>query len=251
MRIQVILLFSATAIVSACAQTDEIQVYDAEIAEPGKFNLMLHNNFVARGRKTPEFPDGLVPDHSFNSVPEFAYGVTDWFEAGLYFPVYSVSKNHGLTFDSAKVRALFVSPHAAERVFFYGANFEFSYNTKYWDTARFSSELRPIIGWHVHSLDFIFNPILDTAYDGFKHIEFAPATRIAYNFSSKWAVAVEEYADLGSLGGFHSTSDQMHQIFAVLDHNTKIVNIEFGVGFGLTSASDKLTFKLMLSRDLN
>jgi hypothetical protein len=30
-----------------------------------------------------------------------------------------------------------------------------------------------------------------------------------------------------------------------------VVNIEFGVGFGLTSASDKLTFKLMLSRDLN
>ena len=251
MRIQAAILFSAASIVSAQAQTDEIQVYDAEIAEPGKFNLMLHNNFVARGRKTAEFANGIVPEHSFNSVPEFAYGVTDWFEAGLYFPVYSVSKNHGLTFDSAKVRALFVLPHAAERTFFYGANFEFSYNTKYWDTSKFTSELRPIVGWHLHSFDLIFNPIVDAAWDDLKNVSFAPATRVAYNFSSKWAVAIEEYADLGPIRHLHSGNDQMHQLFAVLDHNTKLVNIEFGIGFGLTSASDKLTFKLMLSRYLN
>src|SRR5215471_9953552 len=186
MRIHAAILFSAAAIASACAQTDEIQVYDAEIAEPGKFNLMLHNNFVALGRKTPEFPDGIVPEHSFNSVPEFAYGVTDWFEAGLYFPVYSVSKNHGLTFDSTKLRALFVLPHAAERTFFYGANFEFSYNTKYWDTSRFTSELRPIIGWHLDSFDLIFNPIVDAAWDDLRNVSFAPAARLAYNFSSNW-----------------------------------------------------------------
>jgi hypothetical protein len=251
MRTRLAILFTAFAISSALGQTDEIQVYDAAIAAPGKLNLMLHNNFIARGRKTPEFPDGIVPEHSYNSVPEFGYGVTDWFEAGLYFPVYSVSKTHGLTFDSAKLRALFVSPHAAERTFFYGANFEFSYNTKYWDTSKFTSELRPIIGWHLHSVDLIFNPIVDAAWDDLKEIAFAPAARVAYNISTSWAVAVEEYADFGSFRRFHSGSDQAHQLFAVLDHNTKVVNIEFGVGFGLTSASDKLTFKLMLSRDLN
>jgi hypothetical protein len=42
--------------VVAFAQTDEIQVYDAAIAETGKFNLMLHNNFTPDGRKTPAFP---------------------------------------------------------------------------------------------------------------------------------------------------------------------------------------------------
>ena len=31
----------------------------------------------------------------------------------------------------------------------------------------------------------------------------------------------------------------------------KWISIEAGVGFGLTSASDKLTLKLMVSRDLN
>ena len=36
------------------AQTDEIQVYDAAIAEPGIFNLMIHTNFTPIGRRTPD-----------------------------------------------------------------------------------------------------------------------------------------------------------------------------------------------------
>src|SRR5690348_12004120 len=32
------------------AQTDEIQVYDAAIADQGKFNLMMHSNFTPKGR---------------------------------------------------------------------------------------------------------------------------------------------------------------------------------------------------------
>jgi hypothetical protein len=36
-----------------------------------------------------------------------------------------------------------------------------------------------------------------------------------------------------------------------MDHNNKYVNIETGVGVGVTDGADKLTFKLMLSRDIN
>ena len=67
------------------AQTDEIQVYDAEIADPGVLNLEVHNNYTFEGLKTPRFPGGLVPNHTLNGVPEWAYGVTDWFEQGLFF----------------------------------------------------------------------------------------------------------------------------------------------------------------------
>jgi len=38
------------------AQTDEIQVYDGAIAEKGKLNLMLHQNFTPKGLKEPGFP---------------------------------------------------------------------------------------------------------------------------------------------------------------------------------------------------
>ncbi len=97
----------------------------------------------------------------------------------------------------------------------------------------------------------IVNPILDTSYDGFRNLDFAPATRLAYNLSPKWAVAAEEYADYGALHKFNPVSEQAHQLYAVVNHDSKFLNVEFGVGFGLTPASDKVTIKLMLSRDLN
>jgi hypothetical protein len=236
----------------AFAQTDEIQVYDGAIAEPGVFNLMVHSNFTPSGLKTPAFPGGLIPDKSFNGVTEWAYGVTNWFEAGLYLPLYSISKDRGATINGGKIRLLFVRPHADDRMFFYAVNFEFSYNSKHWDSRRFTSEIRPIIGLHLHPVDIIVNPILDNSYlGGFKSLDFAPATRIAYNFSPNWALALEEYADVGPLRQFYPTSEQSHQVYGVFDHNSKFLNVEAGVGFGLTGASDKVTLKLMLSRDLN
>jgi hypothetical protein len=188
---------------TARAQTDEIQVYDAEIAEPGVFNLMVHNNFTFDGLKTPRFPGGLVPNHTLNGVPEWAWGVTDWFEQGLYLPLYSVSSNLGPVLDGFKLRELFVVPHAADRTFFYGINFEFSYNARHWDPGIYSSEIRPIIGWHLGKFDFIVNPIFDNSWKGFNNLDFVPATRIAYNLSQTWAVAVEEYADFGMVKLLH------------------------------------------------
>src|SRR5215469_11246298 len=94
----IVLLFGLP--LAALAQTDEIQVYDAEIAEPGIFNLMMHTNFTPIGRKTPDFPNAIIPDDSVNGAAEWAYGVKPWFEQGLYLPVYSFnSTNHGATIN--------------------------------------------------------------------------------------------------------------------------------------------------------
>jgi hypothetical protein len=237
----------------AVAQTDEIQVYDAEIADQGVFNLMIHTNYTPIGRKTADYPGGIIPDHSVNGAAEWAYGVTDWFEQGLYLPVWSpYSQGRGGSLDGFKLRELFVLPHAADHKFFYGVNFEFSVNYHYWEPKRFSSEVRPIVGLHLHPIDIIFNPIVDTDYTGgFGGLEFVPATRLGYNLNDEWTVSVEEYSDLGPLRDLHAFHDQFHEVWAVLNHSGKGVNIETGVGVGLTGSSDKLTFKLMISRDLN
>lgn len=235
------------------AQTDEIQVYDAEIAEKGVWNLMIHTNFIGIGQKTPAFPGGLIPNHSVNGAAEWAYGVTDWFEQGLYLPVWSpYSEGRGGSLNGFKLRELFVRPHAADHTFFYGVNFEFSVNYHYWEDRRITSEVRPIVGVHLKPVDLVFNPIVDTNYrGGFGNLEFVPATRIAYNLKKDWAVAVEEYADNGPLRHFAPLHDTFQQIWAVADHGGKGISVEFGVGVGVTASSDRLTFKLMVSRDLN
>ena len=245
----------AAALLALCgvarAQTDEIQVYDAQIAAPGILNLTLHDNYTFSGLKTPRFPGGLVPDHTLNGVPEFAYGVTDWFEQGLYLPLYSVASNRGATLNGFKIRELFVVPDAADRPFFYGVNFEFSYNAKHWDPSRFSSEIRPIVGWHLGQVAVIINPIFDNPFRGAKNLDFAPEGRIAYELSPRWAVAVEQYSDFGPVRDIAPVSQQAQQLFAVVDFASEPIQVEAGLGFGLTQASDRLVAKLILSHDLN
>jgi hypothetical protein len=250
-RALVLVLFAAPA--AAFAQTDEIQVYDAEIAPKGVFNLMVHTNFIPIGRKVPDFRGGIIPNHSVNGASEWAYGVTDWFEQGLYVPVYSLySHGRGTTLNAFKLRELFVRPHAEQHRLFYGVNFEFSLNANYWEPNRITSEVRPIIGTHLSRVDLIVNPILDTDYTGgLGGLEFVPATRIAYRLNDRWAVAVEEYADLGSLRQFQALDNQFHEVWGVVDHKGKNLSIEAGFGIGVTAGADKLTFKLMVSRDLN
>jgi hypothetical protein len=102
------------------AQTDEIQVYTGGLEAPGKFNLTVHANFRPNAQTIPRFPGGIVPQGSTNGALEWAYGVSDWFEAGAYVPVYTVTRNGKLLLDGVKLRALFTAPRADSRRVFYG-----------------------------------------------------------------------------------------------------------------------------------
>lgn len=234
----------------ARAQTDEIQVYDAAIAPTGAFNLTLHNNFTPSGSDVPAFPGAIVADKSLNGVAEWAYGVAPWFEAGLYLPLYSITRNRGVVYDGFKLRTLFVTPDAAKREFFYGVNFEFSFNTAHWEERTYTSEIRPIIGAHVGRFDFIFNPIVDNSWNGFGNLEFVPETRVAMALTEKYKLALEEYDDFGRVSHFLPAAKQSHRLFGVVDVNTKWIGVEAGVGRGLTSATDHWVLKLILSKDL-
>jgi hypothetical protein len=233
------------------AQTDEIQVYNAEIAEPGEFYLELHNNYTPDGRREPDFPGGVVPNHTLNGVPEWAYGVNDWLELGTYFAVYSVTDGaQHFQSESWKLRTLFVVPHAHERKFFYGINFEWSKNADRWEPTPYSGEIRPILGTRFGSFDFIFNPILDTGFNGLRRLDFAPCARLDYNLSPKWAVAIENYSDYGQIHRFDDPDNQQQAVWAVIDYNGK-TSVEFGVGHGLDHASDQWVVKLMIGFSLN
>ena len=94
---------------------------------------------------------------------------------------------------------------------------------------------------------------MDTNYTGgFGNLEFVPATRIAYNVSMTNGPWPSRSTPIdGPLRHFLPGNDQFHEVWAVMDHSSKVLNIETGVGVGVTAGADKLTFKLMLSRDLN
>jgi hypothetical protein len=244
----ILIAFVAT-ITTARAQTDEIQVYTGEINEPGQFSVTLHNNYTPIGRKEPAFPGGIVPDGTWNGVPEYAYGVNDWFEVGAYLPLYSLTREGRFLINGGKVRFLFAVPHANERRFFYAVNFELSYNAHHWATTHVDAEVRPIIGGRIGPVDLIFNPIVDVPFTGIGALDFAPAERVAYNLSKTWALALEHYADYGAVRHFETVERQEQTLFAVVDYGGEPVNVEFGIGHGFTAASDPLILKLILTRN--
>ena len=243
--------FLSASINGALAVTDEIQVYTGDIEAPGVLGLAWHNNYTPGGIKTPDFPGGLIDNHAYSSVLEWAYGVTPWFEAGFYMPLYSVTDGQGATYNGFKLRALFVQPDNEDKNFYYGVNFEFSWNQRQWDSQVNTGEIRPIIGWRFgDGFSITFNPIVDNSYKGVAGLEFVPATRMDYKLNDKWTVAAEEYDDFGQLRHCVPGDQQWHQLWAVADYDGDPISIETGIGFGLTPATDSVAVKLMLMSDL-
>jgi hypothetical protein len=223
---------------------DEIQVYNAGIAAPGQFTIQQHLNYVALGLKDPPFPGGLVSNRSINGTPEFAYGITEWWEVGLYLP-FAIQDRQFLS-DSFKLRTLFVSPSAEQRNFFYGVNFEFSNSTPKFSQTRFAMEIRPIIGVRNADYEFIVNPIVDIGFGKYGEADFAPAARLARKLGPDLFIGLEYYADFGKIGDFARLPDQQHTLFAVTDFKLGVLDVNFGVGFGLTPASDHFVIKTIV-----
>jgi hypothetical protein len=235
--------FSA-ALGQGAKATDEIQVYNADIAAVGQFTIQQHLNYTPIGLKDPPFPGGLVSNGAINGTPEFAYGVTDWWELGLYLP-FAIQDQQFLS-NGFKLRTLFVSPNAEQRDFFYGINFEFSNTMPKFAQTRFALEIRPIIGVRNADYEFIVNPILDAGFGKLGELDFAPAARLARKLGKDLFVGLEYYADFGEIGNFPKLADQQHTLFAVTDFKLGVMDVNFGVGYGLTPASDRWVVKTIL-----
>src|SRR5271169_3130946 len=180
---------------------DEIQVYNAEIAEVGQWTYQQHLNYAATGQTQPEVPSGFTSNHSLQGTPEFAYGITDWWEGGFYLP-FAVTNSGELVSDGAKIRSLFVAPDAAKRSFFYGVNFELGYEMPRFSPTPWGLEIRPIVGVRNKDWEFIVNPIVDVSFGPGSEADFAPAIRVAHSLGEDRSIGLEYYSDFGKIANF-------------------------------------------------
>jgi hypothetical protein len=223
---------------------DEIQVYNAGIAAIGQWTYEQHLNYAAIGQTVPEVPGGFYSNRSLQGTPEFAYGLTEWWEAGFYLP-FAASGNQFLS-DGAKIRSLFVVPDAAKRSFFYGVNFELGYELPRFSATAWNLEIRPIIGVRNSEWEFIVNPIVDVGFGPAGEADFAPAARLARNLGEDRFIGLEYYADYGKIGDFLPLQQQSQQLFAVTDFKVNKWDVELGAGYGFTTGSDRFVVKAIL-----
>lgn len=241
----------AAALLAPChavaALTDEIQVYTDDINKPGAFGLELHVNATPDGTNQQQFPGEVTTQHGLRVTPEFSYGLTHDFEAGLYLPAAFDPDGQG-SLAGFKLRLKWLPLQANEESggAFLGANIEVSDVAPRFLGARFNSELRLIGGYRNEDWLAAVNPTYDWALSAGSpqpSPQFNLGYKLARTVTEGIALGAEYYNDKGLWLHFDPANEQGKTVYATIDVDRKPWVFNFGVGRGLNSATDHWTVK--------
>jgi len=234
----------------------EIQVYEAEIGDPGQLALELHANYTLRGARAAAYPGEVPPDRVLRLTLEPAVGVTRWLELGGYLQTMA-APGRGYDVVGWKLRAKLVAPRGQEARLFYGLNVEVGRVARSVGEQGWANEFRPIVGWADGTWLLAVNPIFGYALSGpdrFR-VDLEPAAKATWNTERGFAIGVEWYAELGFLDALLSVARQPHYLLAVLDlaeargREKGPWELNVAVGGGVGSAADQqLLVKAIVGR---
>lgn len=243
----------ATAPAAWAIDPFEIQVYDGTANDPGQAGIELHVNTVAAGLRMAAPPE-LPPNHQTHLTAEPSLGLTRWWEVGAYLQT-TVRADGGFDYAGTKLRSKFVRPKGENDRLWLGVNVEVSYLPPAYDRYRWGAELRPIVAGSAAGGRFAWaiNPILDFGLAG-QSLGQAPAFEPALSAVVVWpgrlSAGLELYSDFGPLSGLAPVDEQQHYVFEVVNVlRWRRVEINAGVGEGLTAASNRWVVKAILGFD--
>ena len=228
---------------------DEIQVYDDAINAKGETSLEVHMNSTPRGIQTPSYPGEVMSNNGIRVTPEFAYGLGNNLEAGLYISY--ASNDSKFQYAATKLRMKWL-PYQEEHgdLFFAGVNLELANIQPQFDESRYNGELRFIIGKHFDEWLISFNPIFDVALSQ-PYIHQAPyfstATRISREIYGDLALGVEYYSSLNQINQPVNYQNTQQLGFLMMYYDGKPIAFQAGVGKGFSNSTDSLTLKAIFS----
>jgi hypothetical protein len=234
---------------AALAQDNyEIQVYGSDLVESGSTMLELHSNFTFQGSKTTI--DGTYPtNHQLHETVEITHGFSDWFETGFYIFT-AVQPDGGYHWVGDHIRPRVSIPKKWNWPVGLSLSQEIGYQRRQFSTDSWTYELRPIIDKQLGRWYLDFNPAFDKSIHGAtasRGFIFSPNAKVSYDFTPKISGGVEYYGSLGPAFLFDPSAEQQQQIFPAIDLNVSAKwEINFGVGVGVTRATDHLIAKLIL-----
>ncbi len=249
LRLLSLAVFLAAFASLAIAQDNyEIQVYDADTVEPGHTMVELHSNFTIDGSK--KITDGLYPtNHAEHETIEITHGFTDWFETGFYIFT-SLRSGQGWQWVGDHIRPRFRVPGRWHWPVGVSISNEIGYQRRPFSLDTWTWEIRPIVDQKIGKWYWSLNPTLDRAWHGpdvNQGVVFSPNFKFSYDFTPKIAGGLEYYGSVGPITGFNPVSQQQHQFFPAIDLNVAPQwEINFGMGVGVTRATDHLIVKMIL-----
>jgi hypothetical protein len=224
----------------------EIQVYDGTANPARAPGLEVHVNHVFSGSESAVPPE-LPANHRTTFTLEPSFGVFDYWELGAYFQTALLAGE--FDYAGVKLRSKFVTPPGWHDRLRLGVNFEFSVLPRAYDRDRYGGEVRPIVAWEDEHWLFAFNPILDFSFasgDFGEGPAFEPCA-MARRKLGPIALGVEYYAGLGPISHPLPWSGEDEYVYETLDLiSLPRVEVNFGVGEGLSAASSDLVAKLNL-----
>lgn len=227
----------------------EIQVYPYETVEPHRTMVELHTNYFAKGTTTA--PSDEYPlNHQAHLTLEVTHGFTKYFEIAGYLVTAAHVPNEGGKFAGARIRPRFRLPESSSFPFNVSLSFEVGFNQARFEANTRTLEVRPILERAQGRLYLSINPNLSktlTGPDSKAGLEFEPAVKVAWDVTPKVAAGVEYYGATGALTDPEPTAEQRHMVFPTLDLNVSPDwELNFGVGRGLTDASEKWLIKTIV-----
>jgi hypothetical protein len=234
----------------------EIQVYEAEVNDPGQAALELHLNYTAKGERSPAYPGEIPPHHALRMTLEPAVGVTPWLELGAYLQFLG-APGEGARLAGGKARAKLVAPRREGERLFYGVNVEVGRVIRGVAEEGWANEIRPILGWTDGTWLLDLNPIFGCALTGpdrFR-VDLEPAAKVSWNTQRGFAVGLEWYGELGFVDALLPLSRQAHYLLGVLDLAPPAgreggpweLNAALGTGIG-KAADQQLLIKVIVGR---
>ncbi|HEY6394309.1 MAG TPA: hypothetical protein VIX12_02755 [Candidatus Binataceae bacterium] len=222
----------------------EIQIYGFQTEEQGHLTLELHSNTVSTATGT-EARATLNP-YQIHETLEATYGVLPFVEIGQYLATARLNSGN-YEYAGARTKIHFGVSASEDWPLKFGGNIELDYMRSAAEENPFTLELRPIVEKDMGKLSVIGNFTFEKPFSGpgtHQGVQFAPSGEIAYGLT-KWVTpALEYYADMGALEAILGVQHQQHFIVPAVNlHLLDQLELNLGVGFGLTRASNGVFLK--------
>jgi hypothetical protein len=196
----------------------------------------------------------LPTNHAEHETLEVTHGFGEWLELGTYLFT-SIQPDGSWMWVGSHIRPRLAVPERYGLPVGLSLSTEIGYQRPDISPDTWTWEIRPIIDKKIDKWYFAFNPALERTFhgpDASKGLGFSPNVKFSYDVTKRVAAGVEYYGAYGPIGNFDPLREQQHDIVPAVDVDFGDKwEFNFGVGLGVTQATDHLLIKAILGYRFN